>query len=423
MTRTEVWELIVRQLGLDDKIAHDGVTEITAAQLRKFGEPRLLAKMDSFAEIPPPLRQRGWSLLAVANDRYLIGELGVHFKLPENTEESESFSWSNPFDTLDPFAVSGESEACLLALHSGIISDFLGGVFQITNFGRMRTDSYDMGITVREELKSVEVSGVQFELDAGFESDEKVVLLEMKKVPTGSLNLRQLYFPFRHWVERTGKLVVPVFGIWRKQGVDLYRFDFPHIDDLSSAEITSSKTYLFESNKVSIGLLEVKAAEASMRPSDSTYPFPQADNVQKLLELHGLLQVPQTLEDIASFLEFDIRQASYYCNALGFLGLATRREDSKWRRRELPSSGPTTGLIRTEPIPELRLVHAMLNIPPVGQVFMEGNRYARGSFSTEHAISRLRQSDWGSSLSEQTISRRAKTVVSWCRWIDSQVKS
>lgn len=423
MKRNEVWEAIIRDLGLEEIVVKQRFCYITATQLRPYGEPRLLAKMDSLSDIPHALKLRNWSLLAVSNDRYILGELGVHFQLPPSTAEFETFSWESPFETINQFSVSGESEACLVALHSGIISDFLGGQFHLTSYGRIRTDSYPMLLTVGDQHVSIDVSGVQFEVDAGFESEDKVVLLEMKKIPSSSMNLRQLYFPFRHWLARTGKLVVPVFGVWTRNSLDLFRFNFPHHDDISSAEIVHSKRYTFAPNMISVGLLEVMAAEASMKRQDSIYPFPQADDVGKLLQLLDFLSTRKTLTAIAEHLRVDLRQAAYYCNALGFLGLASRADDNQWGILEEARSGGDSSLVHADESRSHKLIRRMLNVPPIGRVFLQGNSYSRGSFTEANAIESLKNSDWGSSLGELTIARRARTILSWCRWIDSQVKS
>ncbi|MCF8529217.1 MAG: hypothetical protein K9G13_03665 [Aquiluna sp.] len=415
--RDAAWTKAIDELNLKDLVSRHGYAEVDASALKKFGEPRLLAKMDSLSDIPPVLRQLGWSVFAVTNSKYLIGELDLHFRLPSGAPLETSFTWNNPFQSLSPETVNGESQAALLALHSGILEDFLGAKFSLTNFGRMRTDAYDLTLNVRDEPQQIRVSGVQFELDAGFESSEAIALLEVKAVPTESLNLRQIYFPFRHWVDRTTKLVIPIFGVWSNKSFELHRMNFSLIDDINSMEIIESRVYRFSNGAMSVGLLEVAAAKAAMHSDSTSYPFPQADDASKLVQILESMPKQFAIHDVAKEFNFDERQAAYYVNALGFLGVI-RRKDTGWSvvepERPLNSFGGARSWSEV-------LIYRMLDIPPLASVFLQGNSFSRGNFSMEVARRSLRDSSWGADLGESTQTRRARTIVSWCKWIDSQL--
>ncbi len=57
----------------------------------------------------------------------------------------------------------------------------------------------------------LEAEGVQTEVDAGYEGERQVVLIEAKSPKANNTIIRQLYYPFRQWSEWTDKSVTTVF--------------------------------------------------------------------------------------------------------------------------------------------------------------------------------------------------------------------
>jgi hypothetical protein len=131
------------------------------------------------------------------------------------------------------------------------------------------------------------------------------------------------------------------------------------------------------------------------------------------------LPLGTTVEEQASKFNFDVRQAGYYLNALAFLDLASKSGDTWFSGRNHQESR----LKRLTPSNSQLLVDRMLRIPEVADVFIEGNRYVRGKYSSDFAKQRLSASSWALDLSEETIKRRSRTIVNWCKWIDFQTKN
>jgi hypothetical protein len=417
--RNLAWREAIATLGLDEQVEAHGVATISASELRRFGEPRLMAKMDSPEDVPQELARRGWVTLSKSNTEYLVGPLSIFLPLEQGTLEEVSFVWDNESSMLDPFDVTSESQAALIAWRSGVLDDFLGTELNFSGFGRQRADHFELSVDLRGSVLSLEIEGAQFEVDAAYEGSNAIAILEMKAIPVSSANLRQLYFPFRYWSDHSDKIVYPIFGIWLGRTLELHLLEFEFFDYLNSARVVKSRRYTFDELNESIGSLELLATVSSQSFQVNSHPFPQADKVDTLLSILEDLPGGTTVEEQASKLTFDVRQAGYYLNALAFLGLAKKSGDFWF----LDQVHQESRLKRLKPTNAQLLVGRMLRVPEVADAFIEGNRYGRGRYSLEFAHRRLSASSWASGLSEETIKRRSRTIVNWCRWIDFQAKN
>lgn len=408
------WSLAIEKLNLDEKISSEGLAFVTADELREFREPRLMAKFDKFEDMPSCLRERGWAILGITNSSYAVGHIRTHLSLSRFDEQPTTVHWLSEMDTLQLEDVTNETNAAMIAYHSGVLETFVGEKLDFTHFGRQRSGKYSFSISGNEASHFLEINGNQFEIDAGFEGKNSVVVTEVKLGKPDSLNIRQLYFPFRYWLGKTSKVVIPIFATWSNSRLDLFQISFPFFDDFSSAEVVNHKSYVYKSDLLSIALLETFAASASSNGSEA--PFPQANRVDKLIVALNFLSEPKETDSVAGYLGFDPRQASYYLNALAFLGLVSKDKNtwvSKFDRMYTSANQPL----------EEELIFRMLSVIPVAKTFLHGNRFKRGKFSETEARKFLEMSEWGSSLSAETIARRAQCIVAWCQWIDSKVSS
>ncbi len=84
------------------------------------------------------------------------------------------------------------------AYNTGLLSDFVEGekLYQ-TIRGRERSKPFAFRLTDNDPL--IEVKGVQIEVDAGYEGERDVILIEAKIGTRKSFNIRQLYYPYRHF--------------------------------------------------------------------------------------------------------------------------------------------------------------------------------------------------------------------------------
>lgn len=88
----------------------------------------------------------------------------------------------------------------------------------------------------------IKVSSVQTEVDAGYEGKNQVVLIEAKNFSATNVIIRQLYYPFRQWQEKTKKKVVTLF-FDKERGEDVYsiwQFEFSDSRNYNSIKLVKS---------------------------------------------------------------------------------------------------------------------------------------------------------------------------------------
>lgn len=415
------WQAAIHDLNLDQLVQISGFARISADQLNRYRQARLMVKFDHESQLPGSLKTRGWTIFSVSNSEYLIGPFKLFQQLPSPAPGLEA-EYRRPrldLDTLAPDDIASESDALLLAHASGILDEFIGESTTLTTFGRRRSEAFEFTIENSQTTSTnVSVSGTQIEIDAGFEGENTFTVVECKNFTCTDFNLRQLYFPYRYWSERISKSVVPVFMTFSNGVFDLYKFDFLYPDDINSGELVSHSRFTTVESPLTLQAL-FGFAKYTIKSDVSNVPFPQADNFEKVIkvvEICGSQGLRKS--EIAEELRFDLRQAGYYANAAKFLGLATDANGI------IRASMKGEAIFRAEEtVKQSKLAACLLSVTPVAETFLQGNRYLRAQFDLEFAKTTLQGSDSGNSLSEATLTRRAKTIVNWCRWLDSIVKN
>lgn len=110
----------------------------------------------------------------------------------------------------------------------------------------------------------------------------------------------------------------------------LYEYEFAKEDDYSSIHLIQQRNYSFQSSAISWDdiqrIIDSNSPEIDDNYDDTSIPFIQADLFTRLISLiEQLDKVPNmTSAEIASSMEFDIRQASYYSSAGEYLGVIER---------------------------------------------------------------------------------------------------
>lgn len=140
--------------------------------------------------------------------------------------------------------------------------------------------------------------------------------------------------------------------------------------------------------------------------------LPQANTLATVVRTFKLIgnTINCTLTDIASFNNFELRQASYYSNACYFLGLID--EDLKLTPLgEDIMSDPKSAKVR---IYELIIKHEF-----IGQIFAKIALYPkRKVIKSCKEIVRFHYPEYG----EAVIDRRTKCLIGWCEEIIEYMK-
>jgi hypothetical protein len=375
-------------------------------------EPRLMAKIDRRDELPLALAELPAFLLPVANGEYAVVRGDGYHDLEPVAQPPIHHISRLPFALSSASAGASETQHIDFAFNSGLVERFAGiGSLFLAIRGRKRAPSFEFrvgGIPLK-------ATSVQVEIDAGFEAERHIVVLEGKIGAPASFHIRQLYYPYRFWqIIVPEKEIIPVFFTYQPD-LNLstfwhYRFRDP--DDYLSIELVRAASYIIEQSPENI--LPERSVPRGDHPGLSANVIPQADDVRKIIEFpfrvaEGLDRAP----DIARAYEFNERQSRYYSEAAEALGLAFSRDG----RYVLTDTGQTFVGLPVQQRNEL-LFRQMLRLPVMHEILVElflrpERALHRDDISA--IISRM------SRLQGDTLQRRSQTLLAWFRWVQRAV--
>ena len=193
---------------------------------------------------PEVFREKGLFILPTKNGYYEILRGEGYVDIPSIETEPIEYKTKLSF-SLDTSAV-GDSEMQYLdkAYASSIIRTFMNDPsLVLTIRGRKYTPSIDFLVGQQK----IHAESVQTEVDAGYEGDNEVVLIEAKNSNANNTIIRQLYYPYKQWQHFTKKPVKTLFFEHDKY-TDLYNiweFEFQNPDDYTSIRLKLSARFKF----------------------------------------------------------------------------------------------------------------------------------------------------------------------------------
>lgn len=410
----EAWEVLADHLRLVERFAGEEMVEVDATAVKAITgwEPRLLMKMDSRVQRPPALARVGGTVLPVRNGRYAIVATDGYHELEEppacsafHLSETARGIRTLPWDTIP----SSESQMLDMALASGMMQHYLAEThLALTIRGRLRSPAFTFQCAGRSQ-RAVElhVDGVQIEVDAGLEG-ERIHLVEAKLGKRSDFHVRQLYYPYRMWSQRSGgKSVEAVFCAYHDRQFYFWTYAFVPEDHYHGLQLTRSAVYTLDPEIVAPSWRSVVQRSLQRSAEEpQKIPFPQADSLERVIDLMDALA--QGLADTASLIErydFTERQADYYLNAARYLGFVQPG------RRELTPDGARFVAAKRN-ARHVMLLEAMLQRP----VFRQVLAYTAETDSLPDAQQVQSWLGVSTTLSGSTLGRRARTVLSWARW-------
>ena len=202
-------------------------------------EVRILCKQDSREDRPDVFVKNNLFLLPVKNGYYNIIKGDGYIDIPEIKKEVIVYFSKLDFQ-LDTTKI-GDSEMQHLdyAYAASLIRTFTDDLsLVLTIRGRKYTPDFEF--YVGKQL--IKVSGVQTEVDAGYEGKSQIVLIEAKNFSATNVIIRQLYYPFRQWQEHTKKKVVTIFfDKTRDEDVySIWQFEFEDPKNYNSIKLVKS---------------------------------------------------------------------------------------------------------------------------------------------------------------------------------------
>ncbi|MBP7862395.1 hypothetical protein KA183_11990 [bacterium] len=400
------------------QIECQGFAYVKADDIKEFREPRLMAKIDTLAMRPEPFVQHSLSILPVQNGLYLL------FKDPENklfysfpkiqddlkVEEHRSQIDLQTFDCFPKSKIFSESQAIDYAKLASLINRYIGSD-DATLCVRGRLYSGDFNFLLPDQAEPIQVSNVQIEVDAGFETPDSIVLIEAKIGRRDDFNIRQLFYPYLQWSKRSRKKIRTVFLTY-SNGEYLFT-EFEMGRDLGEIELISNRAFVIDDLPVcNIDLNELLSKIAVEKEPDSI-PFPQADDLNKIVDLVQLNDYEiKTPHSISEFFEFTERQSYYYAGAAVYLGFIERAA----QLLELTQYGKSFAQIVSRSQRTKVLLEQMLKRPTLRkslELLM-----ARGfdlKLVDNREIADIIQTE--TNLTGTTPIRRAATVKKWLKWM------
>ena len=214
----------------------------TAAQ-----EVRILCKQDLRESRPTIFKENGLFLLPVKNGVYNIIRGEGYVDIPEITKKVTVYESKLQF-RLDSSEI-GDSEMQHLdyAYAASLIRTFMkDNSLVLTIRGRKYTPKFSFWVNGQ----LIKVSSVQTEVDAGYEGEDQIVLIEAKNFQAKNVIIRQLYYPFRQWNNFTKKKVVPLFfEKVRRENKNIYsiwEFRFEDKRDYNSIKLMKSGKFIIK---------------------------------------------------------------------------------------------------------------------------------------------------------------------------------
>ena len=225
-------------LARDIKVACQSFTETSQK------EPRILCKQDSRDDRPDIFIQNNLFILPKKNGSYYIVKGEGYVDIPDITTSITDYVSKLDFDLLSSRVGDSEMQYLDFAYANSLIRTFMEDPsLVLTIRGRKYTPSFSF--TVNDF--NLDVESVQTEVDAGYEGKDSIVLVEAKNSKTSNTIIRQLYYPYRQWHEKTGKKVFPLFFEKRRINGDqifyIWQYEFTNLLDYNSINLVKSGRY------------------------------------------------------------------------------------------------------------------------------------------------------------------------------------
>lgn len=332
----KAWDCIFEHYHIREKVQRDGLFHITANQIKEYREPRLMTKFDTKESLPRAFgkgKEKKMSILPDSRGSYVIGYFDTYMEFPEMEQSIRHVDFPDYLQTLSRVNINSEANVINVLGVTNILDDFLdeGRLIQ-TISGRMKSGIFDFSIHDNRDRKlhSIAVKNAQIEIDAGFENENCVCIMEAKNVVHKDFIVRQIYYPFRCWVDKVKKPVRTVFMVYSNNIFRLLEYEFTSADCYSSIRFIRQKNYSFEDVGIRRSDLMdcYKQTRALEEPED--IPFIQADSFNTVISLLEIIkEEPKTVNELSEKIGFATRQGDYYYNAARYLGLAEKYKDSE----------------------------------------------------------------------------------------------
>ncbi len=421
------WGKLFEKYQILARLENSDYFSISSREIKEFREARLMTKFDHRSQMPKIFNDNKLSILPVSRGDYIIGRFETfhNFTQVKDKIETKKINFPTFIESLNPEDITSEATAINCAFISGIIQDFTGeSELHPTISGRMSSLSFDFNIDMDAEKKLLRVKACnsQIEIDGGYEGDDSLIIIEAKNDISDDFIVRQLFYPYKLWIEKVTKKVRPVFLAYTNGVFHLREYIFSDRDHYNSIQLVKQKRYeIQEESTINIEVIQKILASIVIK-KEPVVAFPQADLFPRIINLCELLKQKFILnkEEITQEYDFSWRQAGYYSDAAIYLGLIERKQENGMSVYQLSERGlELFGLSifdRKIKLIESILGHTIFH-KTLDLYFSKGNIPSK-----EEIIEMMRKADLHNVKSSETYKRRSSTVSAWIKWIVSLVE-
>ncbi|ETA67508.1 AlwI restriction endonuclease [Methanolobus tindarius DSM 2278] len=417
------WQKVFDHFEIEKQLDENGCAYVTAVDMKSIGgrEPRLMAKHDTMESRPQIFKRNKCVIFPVINGKYIIfrdRKPYSYYKFQSllddlPVEEYQTQIDISKFDSFSQSKEFSESQAIDYAYVISLLKNFTGeqDLF-LTIRGRYRSADFDF--ILPEQDHQVNVSGVQIEVDSGYESFDKIYLIEVKVGKRDDFHIRQLYYPYRDWITKSDKEIIPIFFLYTNGLFYLTEFKFGE----KFGETTIVRKRCFVVNDTPTLDVRIDSLLKSVRIEDEPVlvPYPQADDLDKVIDVVANIENGyNTKESISLYFDFHERQADYYGNAAIYLGLIERSESSAGRFHLTEFGNKLLNASSRSERNDL-LLRQLLKKATFNEIFMQlyQDDFDEDVLNKTFVSSVIRKH---TPLTGTTPDRRASTVISWFKWM------
>jgi len=416
----QAWNALFEKYEIKERVLSEGIFHITANQIKEYREPRLMTKFDTKESLPKAFgKGKKMSILPDSRGSYVMGYFDAYEELPEMERKIKHVDFPDYLQTIQKTNINSEANVINVLGVTSILEDFLSESKMVqTISGRMKSGEFDFSIqdVKTKDMHEISVKNAQIEIDAGFENENCVCIMEAKNVVHKDFIVRQLYYPYRCWSEKVSKPVRTVFMVYSNNIFRLLEYEFSNWNCYSSIHFVRQKNYSFEDVDIKHSdLMECyNSTKAMEEPVD--VPFIQADSFNTVISLLEIIrEEPQSTPEISERIGFAARQGDYYYNAARYLGLAEKKKDSDGGVRVYLSELGMQVMKLPYKERQLKYIALMFQHEIFRITFLKSVISAKIVSKKFIAEKIVELHLCGESLVE----RRASTVIGWLKWIFS----
>lgn len=418
------WGQLFDKYNILHYIERDGYFNISADQIKKVREPRLMAKFDHILNLPKLFFENKLAILPISRGDYVISHFDAYHRFEADTDNVPVKKVSLPthIQSLDVCNITSETIALNCAFASGIVDDFLeDSEIYSTVSGRMSSGafSFDIRDIKTGNYSNLSVNNSQIEIDAAYEGVSTLALFEAKRDLSNDFLIRQLYYPFRLWQSRVTKTVKPIFLIYSNGIYRLYLYNFDNPYNYNSIRLVKQMKYSIEDATISVADIQEILNTTQIAP-EPQIPFPQADKFERVINLCEILSTRKlTRVEVTEQYDFDIRQTNYYTDAARYLGLLDK---GRIQGTPIYSISKLGRRILNYGYKERQLSYCriILSHKPFNMTLKQ--YFANGVMpSISEIVNIMKLSGLYNVGSDNTFSRRSSTIKGWINWIVSLI--